>query len=773
MALLLGWTLIPQLALAAAGSTLTALVLLRSGRIRLAMFLALVGISYAVMHAAARNDGINNIGLLIFPVLIVLGGLLLEGVAVILFTAGVVLVTLGMLAIRYFVLRMEEYNRNDIGDFFVFALICAVAALAGRLLAVRVKEGFRSIRESETRYRRIFESVQDVYYEMDIDGILLEVSPASAEMFGVPREKMIGQSLASHCAMGSELDAMLAAVRTEGQVLNRELVIRDSRATLRHFLINASLQTGPSNGEERVIGSIRDITELKQSEEKFVRAFRSSPAAATLNDLDDESRLIEVNEAFERLTGYRRDEVIGRSTQELGLWADPHAYADAVRQARANGRVSEFEFRFRRKSGDVGIGLTSAELIELEGRTCAITSTIDITDRKRTEAEKGRLAEQLRQAQKLESIGRLAGGVAHDVNNLITVMDGYSALLLKNLNPDDALRSHASEITRAVEQVAGLTNQLLAFSRGQVIHPIVLDLNGVVTDMVGLLRRLIGEHIEIVTVLDPSLGQVMADPGQIQQVLMNLAANARDAMTDGGRLQLETRNVDVDEQAAAANPDAVPGRSILLTVSDSGIGMDEETLQHAFEPFFTTKEHGKGTGLGLSSVYGIIRQSGGWIEVCSQLHKGTSFRIYLPCIDAQPVSKQRAAAPPMEPGGNETLLLVEDQDALRRMVRTVLASYGYNVLEASDGQMASVLAKEYPGEIALLLTDLVLPGTNGKDLSEQLRLSRPGLKTLLMSGWAPEAALSRGELKSGVAFIAKPFTPAVLAAEVREVLAAG
>ena len=303
-----------------------------------------------------------------------------------------------------------------------------------------------------------------------------------------------------------------------------------------------------------------------------------------------------------------------------------------------------------------------------------------------------------------------------------------------------------------------------------MIQPIALDLNTVVPDLEGMLRRLIGENIEVVTSLDPGLGQVMADPGQIQQVLLNLAVNARDAMPNGGTLHIETRNVDVDEKPGA-NPDAVRGRCILMTVTDSGIGMDEETLKKAFEPFFTTKPQGKGTGLGLSSVYGIIKQSGGWIDVWSEPGKGSAFQIYLPRIDAHPVPKPIAVASQTRLHGTETLLLVEDQDALRMLAKTVLTSYGYNVLEAHDAQAAFVMAKKYPGEIELLLTDVVLPGTNGQDLSKQLRLLRPKLKTLLMSGYAPDVILGRGELEPGIEFIPKPFTPVVLATKVREVLA--
>ncbi len=343
--------------------------------------------------------------------------------------------------------------------------------------------------------------------------------------------------------------------------------------------------------------------------------------------------------------------------------------------------LRDCEFQFRRKNGKVGTGLLCAELIEIGGRRCVITASIDITERLQLESK-------LRQAQKLESVGRLAGGVAHDFNNLLTVINGYSDFILKATDPADPLYLHAEEIKKAGTRAAGLTRQLLAFSRKQIIEPRPLDVNIIVSDVQRMLQRLIGEDIQLTTSLDPLLGQVMADSDNLHQVIMNLVVNARDAMPDGGQLEITTNNVNVDESTVVAHPGAVPGRYVMLTVTDTGVGMNEETLQNIFEPFFTTKERGDGTGLGLSTVYGIVRQSGGWIDVSSAPGQGSAFRIYLPRIDACAAPDQPVIAPVKELRGDETLLLVEDQREVRKCAAAILTSHGYHVLEATDGAEA-------------------------------------------------------------------------------------
>lgn len=402
--------------------------------------------------------------------------------------------------------------------------------------------------------------------------------------------------------------------------------------TVRWLLAQARF-IGHKGNRTRLVGVIQNITDrklmenaLRKSEEKFAKAFQSSPAAIAIVDLASRS-YVDVNEAFEALTGHRRLDVVGHAWDEVTLWADPHGRDEALGQLAKEGRLRNCEFRFQGKNGGHCIGLLSADLIELDGRQCAIVTLVDITGRVQLES-------QLRKAHKLETMGRLAGGMAHDFNNLLTVINGYSELILKALSPNDPAYLNAQEIKKAGERGAGLTRQLLAFSRKQVIEPKPLDVNAAISDTERMLHRLIEEDIELTTALDPLLGQVLADADQIHQVIMNLVLNARDAMPDGGRLAIMTTNVDVDENGIAGCPDAVPGKYALITVTDTGVGMDEQTVQSVFEPFYTTKERGKGTGLGLSTVYGIVRQSGGWIQIRSEVGHGTSFYIYLPQTNA-------------------------------------------------------------------------------------------------------------------------------------------
>jgi PAS domain S-box-containing protein len=516
-------------------------------------------------------------------------------------------------------------------------------------------------------------------------------------------------------------------------------------------------------------GIILDVTRhkraeqaLRESEEKFSKSFHSNPAAVVVADITRELYL-EVNETFEKTTGYRRDEIVGRGWFEVRLWADPHERDRALQLLRKESRIRNFEFVFRKKNGELGTGLLSAELIEIGGYQCAITATVDISERLRLEM-------QLRQAQKLEGLGRLAGGVAHDFNNLLIVINGYSDFVLKRLAADDPLYLPAQEINKAGERAASLTKQLLAFSRKQIIEPRPLDLNVIVNDTERMFQRLIGEDIELAISLDPLLGQVMADPAQIQQVIINLVVNARDAMSDGGKLEITTKNIDIDERLAAVHPDAAPGRYVLMTVTDTGIGMSEETMQRIFDPFFTTKRQDTGTGLGLAMVYGVVRQSGGWIEVSSQLGQGASFRIHLPRIDARPLRNAVGSPVPKTLYGGETVLVVEDQEDVRRLIRTILESYGYHILEAKNGNEAVRLAKEYSSEIHLLLTDVILPGMNGKTLSEHMRSLLPKLKVLFTSGYPEDVISRRGVLEQDVAYLPKPFSPESLAVKIREVL---
>lgn len=379
---------------------------------------------------------------------------------------------------------------------------------------------------------------------------------------------------------------------------------------------------------------------------------------------------------------------------------------------------------------------------------------------------------QLAQSQKMEAIGTLAGGIAHDFNNLLTAILGYSDLLKGQIGNDSLLLENVEEIRKAGERAASLTRQLLAFSRRQVIEPKVVDLNAIVADMDRMLRRLIGEDVNLSSVMQPDLGRAKVDPGQIEQVVMNLAVNARDAMPGGGRLTIETGNQDFDEEYARAHIPARPGRYVMLAVSDTGAGMDEQTRARIFEPFFTTKESGKGTGLGLSTVYGIVKQSGGFIWVYSEPGQGTTFKIYFPRVD-EPVAKRVSAATPEEPKdsrGAETLLLVEDEKAVRKIARIVLERAGYRVLEAVDGSEAVNVARNFEGEIHLLLSDSVMPGLPVRELIASFSALRPKASLLLMSGYTSEAVTRTGLFESGIPFLQKPFSAQTLTEKVKNVL---
>jgi PAS domain S-box-containing protein len=388
----------------------------------------------------------------------------------------------------------------------------------------------------------------------------------------------------------------------------------------------------------------------------------------------------------------------------------------------------------------------------------------DITERKRAE-------EQLRQAHKMEAIGQLAGGVAHDFNNLLMAIIGYSELLLARLREGARVRRHVQEIKKAGERAAALTRQLLAFSRRQVLVPQVLDLNSVVSNMQKMLRRMIDEDIDLLTVPAPDLGQVRADPGQVEQVIMNLAVNARDAMPEGGNLTLETANVELDESYTRSHIDVLPGRYVMLAVSDTGSGMDAETLSHIFEPFFTTKEEGKGTGLGLATVYGIAKQSGGHIEVSSEPGQGTTFRVYLPRIEAAYEPTARGAPAEEMPRGTETVLLVEDDVVVCELLREMLQGSGYTVLEAGGARQALRMGERYaPRPIHLLLADVVMPEMSGPQLADHLARVYPTMKVLYISGYTDAAVARHSKLSTKAPYLQKPFAPEVLARKVREVL---
>ncbi len=475
--------------------------------------------------------------------------------------------------------------------------------------------------------------------------------------------------------------------------------------------------------------------------------------------------ITEWNGGATQLYGYAAEEVMGEHVSLIIPPDRSHELTNNFQKLQRGERVPPFETERRRKDGkEVIVSVSIFPMIE-EGRLVGVASIArDLTYTKRLE-------DQLRQAVKMEAVGRLAGGVAHDFNNLLTTIVGYSAMLLTNLRPSDTAYGQVKEIKRAADRAAQLTRQLLAYSRRQLLKPKILDLNIVITDLAHMLGRMMGDDIVLLTRLEPQLGRVQADPTQIEQVIMNLAANARDAMPRGGTLTIRTDNSELDEAYAELHAGTQPGHYVLLELSDTGCGMDEGTREHIFEPFFTTKEVGKGTGLGLATVYGIVKQSGGCIDVISAPGHGATFRVFLPRLEQPAEKKDSVETTPTLPRGTETVLLVEDDDMVRGFTRMLLRMGGYQVLEACRGPDALHLSEKHPGPIHLLVTDVVMPEMTGRQLAEQLLQRRPELKVLFLSGHTEDTLMQHGVSETETALLAKPFTPAELGLKVREVLA--
>ncbi|MBM4279106.1 MAG: PAS domain S-box protein [Deltaproteobacteria bacterium] len=527
----------------------------------------------------------------------------------------------------------------------------------------------------------------------------------------------------------------------------------------------------------QVVHTTRDITErklaeeaLRASEEKYRTLIESSIDAILM--LDTERRIISCNQGFCNLFGYSRNEVEGRSARLL--YASDESYRSFGEMVYPIVREEGFfrgEREFVRKDGSkIPVETITSAIKSPDGKiTGYVNISRDITERKKAEKEMASLQEQLRQSQKMEAIGQLAGGVAHDFNNLLTVIKGTCQLSLLDLHENDPIYESLKEIERSAERAAGLTRQLLAFSRKQILEVQVLDLNQVIQRLDKMLHRIIGEDIGLVTFFAEELGRVKADPGQMEQVIINLSVNARDAMPKGGKLTIETANVELDEAYAKRHIAVKPGFYVMLSISDTGVGMPPEVKERLFEPFFTTKEMGKGTGLGLSTVYGIVKQSGGNIWVYSEPGQGTTFKIYLPRVD-EPLEERKEEVIQEVTKGDETILVVEDEETVRKLAVRLLKKQGYQVLEAPDGGQAFILCEKYEGSIHLILSDVVMPGMSGRELVERLQKIHPEAKILYMSGYTDNVIAHHGILEKGIEFISKPFTLESLARKVREVL---
>jgi two-component system cell cycle sensor histidine kinase/response regulator CckA len=618
---------------------------------------------------------------------------------------------------------------------------------------------------------QILAHVPSLVLVCDETGMVTFVSPSVRVVLGFEPGQLLGdgwwtRSRAGHAAgMAEKLwtaRQAAGAAEVDEAPYDREVLGADGRARWIRFQ-NAR---GPGN---TLLGVGQDITgaklaesALRQSENRYRSLYASMSEGAALHRLvyDDQHRpidyvVLDVNRAFEQIAGLRAVDVIGRLATEV-YGQVPPPFLDVFARVADTGQPASFTTEFHALQKQLKVSAFSP------GHGQFATLFEDIT-------EHTKLEERFRQAQKMEAVGRLAGGIAHDFNNLLTAVLGYADLALNQLSDADPLKPQIQEIRNSGERAAALTGRLLAFSRKQVLQPRVIDLNVVVTGMIPMLRRVIGEDIELVTSPPGEVRFVTADPSQVEQVIMNLAVNARDAMPRGGRITVETASADLADEAALGSGAPQAGSWVTLSISDTGVGMAADTLSHLFEPFFTTKEPGKGTGLGLSTVYGIVTQSGGHISVTSELGRGTTFRIYLPKSEAGAAVPKPAARASVPRGGTETILLAEDEEAVRDLVRTILEQRGYTVLEAADGHEAIGICEDYRGEIHLLVSDVVMPLMSGPELAARLLRLRPSLRTLFLSGYTDEAVNAHGVI-AGANFLQKPFKPVDLAARVRDVL---
>jgi len=636
-----------------------------------------------------------------------------------------------------------------------------------------------TLRESEKRYRQVIENATEIIYSIDTKGNFTYGNPADLKATGFSLEELRQynyQDLVVPEHREGITSIYIKQFRERQATTYVEFPFFNKSGEIIWFGQNASLVIE----DGKVVGFhiiARDITErkraeeeLKKSEERFRELYDNAPVGYF--EYNSQGRITSVNRTELEMLGYTLEEMIGHP-----LWKFV-AEEGTVRQ-QILGKIAgtipparSLERTYQRKDGTLLPVLIEDRLLRDEnGKITGVRSTIqDITDRKRAEEEKAVLQEQLRQSQKIEAIGRLAGGIAHDFNNLLTVIKGYSQLSLIELKEDVPLRGNIEEIKKASEKAADLTRQLLAFSRRQILETRVLDLNTVLRDMDKMLHRLIGEDIELITLLADDLGRVKTDPGWVEQIIMNLAVNARDAMPSVGKLTIETANVELDGAYALNHIAVTPGRYVMLSVSDTGVGMTPEVRQQVFEPFFTTKEKGKGTGLGLSTVYGIVKQSGGNIWVYSEPGKGTTFKIYLPRVDEPLVELKGEVTKEELPRGDETILVVEDEEDLLKLAERILSRQGYTVLQTSSTSKAVEICKERTQPIHLILTDVVMPQMSGRELVEQCRKIREDFKILYMSGYTDNTIVHHGVLAEGLNYIQKPFTVDGLARKVREVL---
>ncbi|MEW6741410.1 MAG: PAS domain S-box protein [Planctomycetota bacterium] len=657
---------------------------------------------------------------------------------------------------------------------------------ARRLAELRAARArLAELEREQRRYRATFEHAPVGIVESTLDGRFVRVNKRFCDIFGYSRKELLARDFRSithpdDLAISIEVTRQVAAGNRATQSLEKRYIRKDG--TLVWGRVTLSLLRDDAGRPDAIVAIVEDISQRKQaedalraSEERYRNVYDTAPLAFVVWDL--EHRVTGWNNRAEEIFGWSRDEILGRNFFEFLIPEQARARVESVVSAIRRGEVERNVVNDNlTKSGEIlTCQWNNSILYDSAGQPAGVMSlALDITAHKRAEEERQRLEAQLRRAQKMEAVGQFAGGVAHDFNNILTTILGHAELLRAELarlqGAGSPVPDSLQDIERSAQRAATLTRQLLVFSRRQVTQPEVLDLNDILRRMERLFQRVLSEDIRLTTMVASDLHRVVADSGQIEQVITNLVVNARDAMPRGGQLTLETRNVTLDDAYVATHGDARPGPHVVLAVSDTGEGMDAKTLEHMFEPFFTTKPVGEGTGLGLATAYGIVKQAGGHITVYSEPGRGSTFRVYLPAVDL-PLSAPRP--PPRDEevsGGSETILVCEDDPAVRGLTTKLLQSAGYDVLAAESGEQALCLAAAHPRQVHLLVTDVIMPDMNGRKLAEALRERTPRLETLYVSGYTSNIIAHHGVLNGGVNLLEKPFRRATLLRRVRDLL---
>jgi PAS domain S-box-containing protein len=677
-----------------------------------------------------------------------------------------------------YLLRLDVTDKNDEIDALADALNKLINTFGCDF--TKRKQAEETIRESEEKYRTILESMQESYFEIDLKGNYTFFNDSLCEDHGYSRQELMGMNYKAYTTPETAKRAYqffneIYRTGRPKRILDHEIIRKDG--SRRMIDMSVSLMRSPSGEPSGFWGMGRDVTDrieaeqaLKKSEERYRTILDTMEEGYFEDDL--KGTLTFVNDAACRLMGYDRDELIGMNYRNYSSPETARQMYEVYHRIFESGNP-EFmmDYEIIRKDGSVRTHQANAALLrDQAGRPKGFRVLArDITERKRAEDEKAKLEAQLLQAQKMESVGRLAGGVAHDFNNMLSVILGYTELIKLRLEPDNPLLHDLMEIERAAGRSKDITAQLLAFSRKQIISPRPMNLNDLISSTQKTLARLIGEDIDLRFYPGEGLWSIRFDLSQMEQILVNLAVNARDAMPHGGKLTIETANILMNEDYCRVHLGSTPGPYVLLAVSDNGSGMDKETLQNVFEPFFTTKEIGKGTGLGLATVYGIIQQNNGFINVYSEQGQGTTFKIYLPrSMDGVEVSEEILQQPVAS--GSGKVLLVEDDDLMRKMTTDMLETIGYSVLAVGSPLEALSICEEKDARFDLVITDVVMPGMSGRELRDKLGIIRPDIKVLFMSGYTSNVIVHHGVLEEGVHFIQKPFSLNDFARKIQEAM---